>query len=304
MTAWLELLVLLAALAAVVVLGSDLGRSWFRGHRERRHLERLGESDAEEEASGERTLLPAVDRRLKAAGLAVGGLVWLATSALLAALVFFAVFEAFPGSLAAAGLAALLAAWLPWSLLGAWARRRARRFEEKLVDGVAFMISALQAGENPTRALASAADAAEGAVSVELRRLVDRLDVGMGIRQAMQPLVEGYDSEGTRLFTQSLAAKWAAGGNMAPVLERVNQIIRERLSMRLRLRAEMAGARLAAVLIALLPYLLIPVLFWRRPEWARALLAHPVGLQLLFMALMLQLVGVLWLRRIMRFEVQ
>ncbi len=304
MSAWIELLVLLGALAAVVALGSDLGRGWLRGRRERRHLERLGkaEAEADEGSDGELAVLPAVDRRLRAAGLRIGRWTWIAASVAAAAVVFLGVLEAFPDNLLAAGVAALLAAWLPWSLLGTWARRRARRFEEKLVDAVAFMTSALQAGENPTRALASAAEAAEGAVAAELRRVVDRLDVGMGIRRALRPMVEGYDSEGTRLFAHSLAAKWAVGGDMAPVLERVNRIMRQRLAMRLRLRAEMAGARLAAVIIALLPYGLIPVLLWRRPEWAQALFAHPLGLQLLFFALLLQLSGVLWLRRIMRFE--
>ncbi len=305
----LEIILLILALAVAGGLATDLGRGWLRRRQERRHLERLGDEGAE--AAVARTPegevpqpLGTVTRRLLAAGLRVGVPSYLAASALLSVIVLLGVLEAFPGNFAAAVLAALLATWLPWSLLGTWARRRARRFEEKLVDAVAFMTSALQAGENPTRALTSAAAAAEGAVATELRGVVDRLDAGQEIWRALQPMVEGYDSEGTRLFAQTLIAKWATGGDLAPVLQRVNKIMRERLAMRLRLQSELAGARLGALIIALLPYLLIPVLLWRRPEWARALFVHPLGLQLFFSALLLQLVGILWLRRIMRFEMR
>lgn len=302
MTAWLELLLLIAGLAAVVFLGLDLGKARRRRQRERRHLERLG-TEAPPADSDAATAPGAVDRRLRAAGLDVGAPVWLGGTVLLALLVFLGVLSAFAGNLAAAVLAAVVAAWLPWSILGTWARRRARRFEEQLIDAVAFMAAALQAGENPTRALGSAAEATEGAAAIELKRAGDRLDAGTGIRRALAPMVAGYDSEGCRLFAQTLIAKWAAGGDLAPVLERVNRIMRERLAMRLRLRSELAGARLSAMIVVVLPYLLLPFLLARRPEWFRSLTQHPTGLQLLFIALLLQITGILWLRRIMRTDV-
>lgn len=299
--AWLEIVLLIAALTAAAVVGADLGRTWLRRRQERQHLERLGEEGAAPLEEGPPEPAAGPWKRLSAAG--VAPVVYFGASLLVALLVLLLILEAFPDNLLAAGIATLLAVWIPWSILGSWSRRRARVFEEKLVDAVAFMTSALQAGENPIRALRSSAEAAEGAVAIELRRAVDRLDAGMSIRRALAPMVAGYDSEGCRLFTQTLIAKWTAGGDLAPVLERVNRIMRERLAMRLRLRSELAGARIAAVVIALLPYCLIPFFLWRRPEWFRALTEHPLGLQLLFVALLLQLTGILWLRRIMRTEV-
>ena len=140
-----ELVLLIAALAAAVYLGVNFGRGWLRRRRERLHLERLGaEAPPRSPAGAPRG---ALDRRLSGAGIRVGPAVWIAASALAAALVALGVLEAFPGNLAAAALGALVAAWLPWSLAGSWARHRARRFEEKLVDAVAYMISALEAGE-------------------------------------------------------------------------------------------------------------------------------------------------------------
>ena len=289
MNPWLELVLLIVALAALAVLASDLGRAWLRGREERRHLERLGEGA---EPTGADYELPgSMDRQLRAAGLPFGATGYLLISAVLGLFVFLGVVAAFPSSLVAGLLAAGLAAYFPWTLVRAWGRRRARLFEENLVDAVEFIASALQAGENPTQALASAADAAEGAVATELRRTVDHLALGDNIHRALTPMIEGYDSEGTRLFAQTLIAKWPAGGDLASVLRSVNRIIRERLRMRLRLRSELAGARLSGIVVSILPYAVVPVIMWRRPDWIRSLIEHPTGLKLLFIALLLQLLA-------------
>jgi Flp pilus assembly protein TadB len=117
-------------------------------------------------------------------------------------------------------------------------------------------------------------------------------------------MAEGYDSEGLRIFSQTLIAKWDVGGDLAPVLLRVSRVMRDRLALKMRLRSELAGARLGALIVSVLPYLLLPVLLWRRPEWLRSLLEHPVGLQLLLAAILMQLLGVLWLRQILRSDLR
>jgi Flp pilus assembly protein TadB len=180
---WLELVLLLAALAATAVLGTDLVRRRMDRSRERRHLERL-ESGAEDDpqASPE---VGGVARRLRAAGAPIGPLPYLAGSALLAAGAFFVTLSGFGGRPVVALGVAVIAVWVPWGLLGSWALRRSRRFEEKLVDAVGYMTSALQAGDNPSGALATAGESAEAPTGPELRRVADRLAAGMSVRQAL-----------------------------------------------------------------------------------------------------------------------
>ncbi len=306
MSGWLELLLLLLALVAIAAFGLDLGRGWLRNRRQREHLERLAEGSADDSgtAADDRLAVPPgrVERRLRAAGIGIGPAVVASALVLLAVLIGLGVLRAFPGAFFAAALAAFLAVALPWSLLGAWARWRVGRFEEKLVDAVGFMASALEAGENPLGALATAADAAEPPAAAALDGVVRQLAAGSSIERALTLVIRGYDSEGTRLFTQTLIAKWRAGGDLAPILQRVAQLMRERLAMRLRLKSEMAGARISAVIVAVLPYCVLPVMLWRRPDWIRVFFEHPLGTRMIFVALLLQLLGFLWLRRLFRIE--
>ena len=171
-----------------------------------------------------------------------------------------------------------------------------------MVDAVALMIGGLKAGQNLTQAFASASEAAVGAVKREFSEVSHRLDLGMDVRRALRRIDQGYDSQGTRLFTRTVVAKWQAGGDIAPVLENVNRVIRERLRIRWQVRSQLSGSRTAIVVIALLPYVLIPLFLWQRPDWIDRLVNHPLGVRLLAAAVLLQILAILWMRRMMRIE--
>lgn len=297
----LEIVLLVVVAIAVVLLSVDLGRERLRQRRERADLARMrGDDEAPQEE------LPArpgrFERRLLAAGFHGPLSLFLLAFLVFGALVFVGIWLTLPRLPVAALLIALLAMYITWMVVVEWGRLRGRRFESQLVDAVDHMASAVTAGENPTQALTSAGAACEGAVRVELEAAVNRLDMGMNIWQALARMAERYDSEGTRIFTQALATKWSAGGDMAPVLRTIARVMRERIRLHLRRRAELTGAQVTALALGIVPYLLIPYIAWLRPVWIQTLTLHPLGPTLVVGAIALQIVGLLWLRRIVRIE--
>lgn len=301
-----ELVLLLLAAGVAVFAAGELLREARRRRAERDHLDRVvgdgtgGDAtggDATED--GERTP-DRLTRRLRAAGLQIPGWLFVVAVLLFAVGVGLGLWAALPSIPLAGLLAGILAALVPFSIVEAVAHGRARRFLERLVDAIDVMCAALEGGEPPANALASAAGSAEEPARSELREAHQRLQLGFSLRRSFSRMVERYDSEGVRLITQTMIVKWRAGGDLAPVLRSVNQIARERLRHERELRTHLAGAQASAVLIAILPYLLIPFFLWKRPEWFRELLGTQLGLQLLTVAILLQFVGLLWLRRLMR----
>ena len=306
MGGFLEILLLLAAVAVIGYFAMEWWRSRngatvSTGEGTDEYLA-LPELEPEPDP-GERLPPGFIERRLRGAGVGLHPSVFGSILLILCLLAAIATLEIFPGNLAAAALVFLLAGWLVWSILGAISQRRSQRFEEKLVDAAAFMASSLQAGENALNALESAAAAAEKPVAGELQRVVTSLDTGADLEDALAPMQLEYDSEGVRLFANTLIAKSSAGGDLADILLKVSRIMRDRLAMRMRLSSELAGARLSAFMVAVMPYAIIPVMLWRRPEWFRALFATPLGLQAFLIALILQIIGLLWLRRMLRAEI-
>ncbi len=296
----LEIILLVVVAVAAALLALDLSRDRRRRRRERADLARLrGEEEAAEQLPARPSRL---ERRLAAAGFYGRPAVFQLALLVFGTLVFSGLWLSLPNLPAAALLVAPLAMYMVWVVVKEWGRMRGRRFERQLVDAVDHMASAVTAGENPTQALASAGAAAEGAVSAEFETTVSRLDMGMSIGEALSRMAARYDSEGTRIFTQTLAVKWSAGGDLVPVLRTIAQVMRERIRLHLRRRAELTGAQITALALGIVPYLLIPYIAWLRPQWIETLTAHPLGPTLVITAILLQIVGLVWLRRIVRIE--
>ena len=78
--------------------------------------------------------------------------------------------------------------------------------------------------------------------------------------------------------------------------------MRERLRYRLRVRSQMGGAQASAFILALAPYILMFALYMIMPEWLIQVFQHPTGRTLFWFEVVLQLLGFVWIFRIMRVE--
>lgn len=297
MSSAVEILAILLAVAAVIYLSVDLLRQRERVRTERDLLDRLSA-----EAPTVISVAPdpgKVERRLRAAGLKGPPEAYVFSASLFAVLVSVFLLWRLPSVPLVALIGFGFGLYLPWTSVTAWGKRRARTFERLLIEAVDLMAGALYAGSNLTQALRSAGSVAEEPVRGEFIEADRRLTVGMPLNRALGHMVEAFDGEGVRLFTQTLVAKSQAGGDLAPVLKSLNETLRDRWRQQRLVQAQLAGARVSALLVAAAPYLIAPVLVWMRPDWFKTLTDHPLGGPLLFGAVLLQLVGLLWLWNIL-----
>jgi len=288
----LETLIFVVASLVVLLAVTDLFSSWWRALNQSADLERLRALDDDE-----------VEEAKSRSGAAFNWtvLIWTGVALLVSAIVGAIVLSLFQVVVLAV-LSGLLSVYIPWTAVRQFRQWRALKFEEQLVDAVDLMAAALEAGENPNQALVSAADGCEGSVRRQIREVAHRLDLGMSIERALQRIHRKYPVEGVRLFVQSLIAKWYAGGDLAPVLRAIARIMRDRLSIRLRTRSELAGAQASALLLAVLPYVLMITFAFAAPFWLERITAHPSGAALLLLGVLLQLLGFVWLWRVIRVE--
>jgi len=295
-----ELVLLVVVVLATIFLGWKLLRPNRERKEDEEHLGRLLGRDAGDDTASRRR--GRLEKLLLSAGISLPPFVAVALMVMIAIAVGLAVAAAFPRVAWASVVVALLAFWFQFGLLREVAWLRAWRFENRFVDAIDLMVSALAAGETTTQAIASAADGARQPVKSELREVVNRLEASLPIERALSRLVSRYDSDGTRLFTQTLVAKWELGGPVAPVLQAVNRSIRNGLLLRRQLHSQVSVAQVAAIGVAIMPYLVIPVYLWKRPQTLAVLWSSPIGPSLLLGAILLQLVGFIWLRRLLRIE--
>lgn len=216
--------------------------------------------------------------------------------------VFFIFLEFFPNATTLAAISGGAVMLVTFFILNDVASLIRHKFEQKLIDALDLIQAAVAGGVSPQRALRVAANASRGAVARELNEVVDRLEFGLPIEQAIERMQYRYNSEGVRLFRQALLAKWHSGTDFAPLLRSVSSLLRERIKLRIQIDGQLSGSRYAAIFAGSLPYLLVPLFFWKEPNWFEPLKNSEYGATYLLAGVLSQVIGYLWLRRILRSE--
>lgn len=300
MTGLVEIGLLLVALALIGFALAGPVRVYLRDRAEQEHVRQLSGEEPDELAERGRTMFA---RRLSAAGLPGPPEAHLFAVSVMSALVSMALLRLLPDFPVAALVGGAFAMYLPWMVVTQVARKRANRFERQLIDVIDLTSGTLQAGGNLLQALRNGSVSAKQPLKGEFEDALRAVSVGMPMDRAFGRIADRYDSSGIKLFTLTLAAKIQTGGDLVPLLRSLNETLRDRWRQQRQVRAQLSGARMTAIGAVILPYVLAPVLAWMQPGWFGVLLADPIGPPLLFLAFLLQMIGVLWLWRVLAREV-
>ncbi len=200
----------------------------------------------------------------------------------------------------AAGIAA--ASWPVFRLKIEKARRLAR-FEEQFPDALTVMARALRAGHPFTGALQLVGEELQAPVGTEFANTFTEINYGGEVRAALVGMLDRVPSVTVMAFVSSVLVQRDTGGNLAELLEQLAAVVRGRFRFHRKLRTLSAEGRMAAWILVLMPFALAGVLSWANPEFLPMLTTDSTGRQLVMVAFVLMIIGILWLRRIIRIDV-
>ena len=239
-------------------------------------------------------------RYLQILGIRLEPLVFAAGLCLVAvtvSLLFLTVFEDELGFSIAAGVTFFP---LAFYVLKDLVASRAEQFEWDLVDALELSASLSASGVTAVKAIEAGAQGATAMVKAELENLVFKLKLGDSIDGATERLLSRYRGEGVRLFVNLLRSRWDGGADFDALLKALAKVLRERRSFLMQSRGQLSGAKYALLFAAVFPYLMIPFFQSQEPEWLAPITTHPAGPVILYLAIFLQVVGLLWTRAILR----
>jgi tight adherence protein B len=182
-------------------------------------------------------------------------------------------------------------------------RRRVKLFVEQFPDALDLMTSALRAGHAFTGAIQMVGEEMPDPIAVEFKDTFDEQNLGLSFKEALVNLTERVDSLDLKFFVIAMVIQRETGGNVAEILEKINYTIRERFKILGQLKALTAEARLSGIILALLPMAVGLALLLVNPSYILFLVRDPVGHYMLAIALALQVIGYVWIRKIVSIEV-
>jgi tight adherence protein B len=202
----------------------------------------------------------------------------------------------------AAAVFAGAAAFIPIWFVNFKARSRIAKFEEQFPEAIDLLARALRAGHAFTTGLSMVAEELPDPVGTEFRLAYDRQNFGMPMPDALKQLGERVPLLDARFFVTAVLTQREAGGNLSEVLDNLASVIRERFKVKRQVRVITAHARITGWVLALLPPSLGVVLTLLAPDHMSLLWTHPTGIRMVVVALILQVVGTLIIRKLVDVE--
>lgn len=191
----------------------------------------------------------------------------------------------------------------PAALHGVLARRAAAvrvRAEEHLREAILALAAGVRGGLSVRRAVEEASRDAGPPLDEALRRVVERLAVGERLEASLEDLAARLDLPDVRLVGTVLAVHARTGGDLPVMLEEVADVVGDRVRSRREVRALTAQGRASGAVLAVLPVAFVALLSGTGGEALGAFYRSPPGAALLLAGLVCDLLGFLWIRRIVR----
>ena len=182
------------------------------------------------------------------------------------------------------------------------ASRRQAAFADQLDDSLQLMASSLRAGHSLLRAVDSVASEADAPTAEEFSRIINETRVGRDLNDALDEVAERMGSDDFTWVAQAIAIHREVGGNLAEVLDAVGHTIRERNAIRRQVKALSAEGKLSAIVLMALPFGVTFFISLTNPGYIAKFTQSTTGYAMLAAALVMLLVGGLWLRSTVRIK--
>lgn len=200
-------------------------------------------------------------------------------------------------------LLALMAALLPVLGLKRMESQREKKFHDQLPDTLSLIAGALKAGYSFLQAVDMTVKETSPPMSVEFDRVLTEARLGLPLEHALDNMAKRVNSNNFDWTVMAVKIQREVGGNLSEILEVLADTIRERDRISRQIKVLTAEGRLSAIILFLLPFVVSALLLILNPSYLLMLFIHPLGLGMLAVAVLMLIIGGIWLKKVVTIEV-
>ncbi len=177
---------------------------------------------------------------------------------------------------------------------------RLRRMQNALPQSLQAVSDSIRSGQTLSEACDLVSKEIKGPLGSEFGYSHEQLELGHSPVSVMNRMARRVPLPEFRIFSTAVVVHRRAGGNLSLLSERMSKAARDRQEVRSHMMAVTAGGRLSAIGMVIGTVVAIVMLGWIEPDYINKFMNNPKGPWLLGTAIGLQILGGLWVWRILR----
>ena len=182
-------------------------------------------------------------------------------------------------------------------------RRRLKRFMNHFPEALEMFARSLRAGHSFTGAIQLVAQEMPDPIGPEFSKVFEEQNLGIPLRQALIGMTDRVDTLDVKFFVTAILIQRETGGNLAEIIDKIAYVIRERFRVQGQLKVFTAQARISGTILALLPVGMAVLLGILNPEYMKPLWVEKTGKIMIGVAVTMQILGFLAIRKIIRIKI-
>lgn len=201
----------------------------------------------------------------------------------------------------------LLLATLPAGLPFLWIlwrrRRRLRLFAAQLPEALDMLARSLRAGQSLASGFNLVSREIPPPVGKEFGRVFEEQNLGIPLEESLRDLADRVPNLDLKFFATAVILQRQTGGDLAEILDRISNLIRERFTIWGQVQALTGEGRLSGIILMALPVVLFLAIYRLNPGYIMTLFTDPMGQQMLGVAIVMQILGALVIKKIVAIKV-
>ena len=196
------------------------------------------------------------------------------------------------GCCAGSVIPVLVLAFLRWRRLG--------KMRKDLPDALQMVADSVRSGQTLQQACELVGKESQAPLADDFQFAARQLDLGNSPLAVMEQLKRRIPIGEFSVFATAVLVHQRTGGDLGRLAERMARAARDRQDVRNHMLATTAGSRLSAIGMVIGAVIAMVVLGFLQPDYISAFFTHSIGPSLLAIAIGLQVIGGIWVWRILR----
>ena len=206
--------------------------------------------------------------------------------------------EATMNAVAMAVLAGVAGFIIPFLVVSMVVAKKQRIMDDQLPEVLDFLARVLRAGHSLATGLQMGADELPDPLASEFRLAYGQHGLGEPLDVVLKRMAARVGTKDFAFFVTAVLIQRTTGGDLAEVLTNISGMIRARIRLKQHVKAITAQGRYVGYILLVLPIVFFMILWSINPQYAGILLHTKEGLYVLVTAVVLQLLGLVSIRRI------
>ncbi len=198
------------------------------------------------------------------------------------------------------GIGIGIGAIIPIGFVMLMRNRRQKEMMNQMPGMIEELARSAKTGRSIDQCFSQVAEDTESPLGDELQLAAAKTKLGIPLPTALKGMWNRTGLISLNLLTTALTVHHTTGGDIVKVLNRLQKSVQDRITFEGRLRSATTASRATAILMLLIPPAVLVFFIFRDPSYMTNLLEARWGRILTTVAVVLQVIGTIWILRILK----